>query len=159
GAGGGGEGGGSRAPWGGGWGRGVGGWQRQSFHAPTPNPSPQPPRAVSGAGAPAGGGEHIVVRPMASPLEAAFGAAVAVLFWSALGFAVSRRIFPNTLALPIAPALGWAAHSAATLPIFLLFGFSTLGVMAVATAALIASVVATIRKDDCEKPAATVPSW
>ena len=96
---------------------------------------------------------------MASPLDAAFGAAVAVLFWSALGFAISRRIFPRTLALPIAPALGWGAHSAVTLPIFLLLGFSTLGVIAFAAVALIASLATAIWKDDCKEPADTVPSW
>jgi hypothetical protein len=79
---------------------------------------------------------------MASIVDAAVGAVVALLFWTALGFSIGRRIFPRTLALPIAPALGWAAHSAATLPVYLLLGFSALGVTALAAAALIASIAA-----------------
>ncbi len=41
----------------------------------------------------------------------------ALLAWSAVGFALGRRILPATLALPAAPALGWACHSALALPV------------------------------------------
>src|SRR5437667_297653 len=74
-----------------------------------------PPDQVRGRLSPFGGG--IRVRAMASTVDATVGAIVALLFWTALGFSIGRRIFSRTLALPIAPALGWAAHSAATLPI------------------------------------------
>src|SRR6516162_6389082 len=67
---------------------------------------------------------------MASTLHAAAGAVVALLFWTALGLSISRRIFPRALALPVAPALGWCVHNAAALPIFLAFGFSALAVTA-----------------------------
>jgi hypothetical protein len=96
---------------------------------------------------------------MASTVDATVGAIVALLFWTALGFSIGRRIFSRTLALPIAPALGWAAHSAATLPIYLLFGFSALGVTALAAAALIASIVAMTGRVDRDREAATVPGW
>jgi hypothetical protein len=98
---------------------------------------------------------------MASTLNAAVGAVAVLLFWTALGLSISRRIFPRALALPIAPALGWAAHSAATLPIFLLFGFSAVGVVALAAAALIGSIALSSRRFDREDgaPQHTVPSW
>ena len=73
--------------------------------------------------------------PCQSMLSAAIGAAGALLFWTALGLSISRRIVSPVLAMPIAPALGWAMHSAATLPIFLLLGFSAGGVALTATAA------------------------
>jgi hypothetical protein len=73
---------------------------------------------------------------MASTLHAAAGAVVALLFWTALGLAISRRIFPRALALPLAPALGWCVHNAAALPIFLALGFSALGVAALAAVAV-----------------------
>jgi hypothetical protein len=98
---------------------------------------------------------------MASPLNAAVCAVVALLFWTALGFSISRRIFPRALALPIAPALGWAVYSAATLPIFLLFGFSVIGVMALAAVAVIGSAALSSRRFDREDRATrdTVPNW
>src|SRR5271165_5707905 len=102
---------------------------------------------------------------MASPLDAAICAVVALLLWTALGFSVSRRICPRTLALPLAPALGWAVHNAAALPIFLLIGFSAVGVKALALAlaavALTDSVALAIRKSDGADRATrdTVPSW
>jgi hypothetical protein len=41
-----------------------------------------------------------------------------------VGFAFSRRLAPVSLALPLAPALGWALHSAFALPLFRLIGFT-----------------------------------
>src|SRR3954466_9809971 len=96
---------------------------------------------------------------MASLVDAACGAAVAVLFWTALGFSIARRIFPPALALPIASALGWAIHSAATLPIFLLLGFSSLTIIPLAATALIASALSAIGKVERGQPADTVPPW
>jgi hypothetical protein len=96
---------------------------------------------------------------MPSLVDAAAGAAVALLFWTALGFAVARRIFPPTLAMPIAPALGWAIHSAATLPIFLLLGFSSLTIIPLAAAALIASVLSAAGRLDPAEAADSVPRW
>jgi hypothetical protein len=43
-------------------------------------------------------------------------AVAAASFWTVLGFALARRLVGPALALPIAPALGWAVHSAAALP-------------------------------------------
>ena len=86
---------------------------------------------------------------MASTLHAAAGAVVALLFWTALGLSISRRIFPRALALPVAPALGWCVHNAAALPIFLAFGFSALAVTALGVISIsIASLGALV----AEKP-------
>jgi hypothetical protein len=98
---------------------------------------------------------------MASPLDAAVCAVVALLLWTALGLSISHRIFPRELALPMAPALGWAVHNAAALPIFLLLGFSAIGVMALAAAALVASIALLSQGSDRAHRAThdTVPSW
>jgi hypothetical protein len=48
----------------------------------------------------------------------------ALTFWGMVGFAFSRRLAPVSLALPVAPALGWALHSAFALPLFRLIGFT-----------------------------------
>jgi hypothetical protein len=102
---------------------------------------------------------------MASPLDAAICAVVALLVWTALGLSISRRVLPRTLALPVAPALGWAVHNAAALPIFLLIGFSAVGVIALALAlaavALIASIALLNQTSDRADRANhdTVPSW
>jgi len=53
-----------------------------------------------------------------------FGSLAALLFWGAIGFALSRRLAPAALALPIAPAFGWAVHSALALPLHRLIGFT-----------------------------------
>jgi len=88
-------------------------------------------------------------------------AVAAALFWTALGFALARRLVGPALALPIAPALGWAVHSAAALPILLLAGFSTTTVALVSAAALAASVVAllTQRSRLESPPGPSVPVW
>ena len=44
--------------------------------------------------------------------------------------ALSRRWAPPTLALPVAPALGWAVHSALALPLYRLIGFTPFSVLA-----------------------------
>jgi hypothetical protein len=58
-----------------------------------------------------------------STLEVIACAAAAALFFTLPGFAIARHVAP-ALAWPIAPALGLAVQTAATLPIFLLTGFS-----------------------------------
>jgi len=50
--------------------------------------------------------------------------AAALLYWSAVGFSLSRWLAPPALAMPLAPALGWAVHSALALPLFRLFGLT-----------------------------------
>ena len=79
---------------------------------------------------------------MASPVNAALCAMLATAFWSLLGYALTRHLLPRALAIGAAPVTGWAVHSAATLPIFFLIGFSPLAVVAVA-----ALCVAVSRRD------------
>src|SRR5271167_4857146 len=63
---------------------------------------------------------------MVSPVNALVCALIATAFWSLLGYALGRRLVPRVLAIGAAPVIGWSVHSAATLPIYLLFGLSPL---------------------------------
>ncbi|MEP7029616.1 MAG: hypothetical protein ABI830_01645 [Pseudolabrys sp.] len=49
---------------------------------------------------------------------------MATAYWTIVGLALSRRLAPPVLALPIAPLLGWAVHSALALPLFSALGFT-----------------------------------
>ncbi len=98
---------------------------------------------------------------MASTLNAALSAVAAMLFWTCLGASITRRMMPGALALPMAPVVGWAVHSAAALPIFRVVGFSQPGVLVTAVLALFASVLALRaqpRPGEAES-GATVPPW
>jgi hypothetical protein len=97
---------------------------------------------------------------MASPVNAALCALLATAFWSLLGYALTRHLLPRALAIGAAPVTGWAVHSAATLPIFSLIGFSPLAVVAVA-ALCVAVSVATLKLatgGDAEA-ALAIPWW
>src|SRR5580704_1374418 len=98
---------------------------------------------------------------MASPVNAALCALLATALWSFLGYALARHLLPRALAIGAAPVMGWAVHSSATLPIFLLIGFSPLAVAAVA-ALCVAAGVATLKlaaQSDAEAAAlALVPA-
>src|SRR4051812_2714675 len=78
---------------------------------------------------------------MPSIVNVAMGLAGALVFWGLLGFAVSRRLMPGVLALPAAPALGWAIHNTLALPLYGAIGFSSTTVAAVSLVALIGAVV------------------
>src|ERR1700680_3130611 len=93
---------------------------------------------------------------MASPLNAALCALVAAAFWTMLGYALARRLLPRTLATAMAPVLGWAVHSAATLPIFILIGFSPFAVAAVAALCAVAGIAT--RKLPADSDAEAVPA-
>jgi hypothetical protein len=97
---------------------------------------------------------------MASPVNAALCALLATAFWSLLGYALTRRLLPRTLAIGAAPLFGWAIHSAATLPIFFLIGFSPLAVVAVAalSAGLSAATLKLAANNDAEA-APAIPWW
>ena len=73
---------------------------------------------------------------MASPVNAVLGALVATAFWTVLGYALARHVLPRGLALGAAPVIGWAAFSAASLPILSLIGFSSLAVVGLAALGL-----------------------
>ena len=82
---------------------------------------------------------------MATISGAVLSAAVATLFWSCLGFALTRRLVPARLALPFAPAVGFAVHSALALPVFAFLPFTPTAIAAVAMLVLAAAVVASSR--------------
>src|ERR1700722_1832406 len=97
---------------------------------------------------------------MASPVNAALCALLATAFWSFLGYALTRHLLPRALAVGAAPVIGWAVHSAATLPIFFLLVFSPLAVVTVA-ALCVATAVATLKltaASDAEA-APAIPWW
>ena len=95
---------------------------------------------------------------MASTLYAAIGAAVALLFWTSLGLAITRRVVP-ALALPMAPVVGWAVHSAIALPIFFVLAFSAMHVTAVAGVTFLAAIAIWLARARADAIATTVPPW
>jgi hypothetical protein len=68
---------------------------------------------------------------MASLVNAALAAAVATAFWTLLGLAISRQLLPSVASIGAAPVLGWAAHSAVTLPLLELVGLSSPAVLSI----------------------------
>jgi len=97
---------------------------------------------------------------MASPVNAALCALLATALWSFLGFALTRHLLPRALAIGAAPVIGWAVHSAATLPLFFLIRFSPLAVVVLA-ALCVAVAVATLKlaaQADAEATPA-IPWW
>jgi hypothetical protein len=98
---------------------------------------------------------------MASPVNALVGALIATAFWSLLGYALGRRLVPRVLAIGAAPVVGWSVHSAATLPIYFLFGFSPLLVGGIgAICVLIACFSLSQPRLAGEiKPARIIPVW
>jgi hypothetical protein len=98
---------------------------------------------------------------MASPVNALVCALIATAFWSSLGYALGRRLVPRVLAIGAAPVVGWSVHSAATLPIYFLFGFSPLLVGGIgAICVLIACFSLSQPRLAGEiKPARIIPVW
>jgi hypothetical protein len=96
-----------------------------------------------------------------SALIAGLCAVAAASFWTVLGFGLARRLVGPALALPIAPALGWAVHSAAVLPILILVGFSTTSVSIASATALALSLVALLTQGARHEgaPGPRVPAW
>jgi len=96
---------------------------------------------------------------MATPVDAALCALLAAAFWSLIGFAVSRHLLPRPLARGAAPIMGWAVHSAATLPLFVLVGFSPFTVLTVGAACAVASLVSLRRPVKASADGASIPLW
>jgi hypothetical protein len=98
---------------------------------------------------------------MATISGAALCAVVATLFWTGLGFALTRRLVPAVLALPLAPAIGFAVHSAVVLPVFFFVPFTPAAIGAVAVLILAVAVIVSSRNAPLsgEKRAPHVPAW
>lgn len=78
---------------------------------------------------------------MASYQNAFICAGLAAVFWTCIGLSLSTRLMPRSLAWAVAPALGWAVHSAIVFPIFCILGMTKITVIAVSTVALLAAVL------------------
>jgi hypothetical protein len=98
---------------------------------------------------------------MASPVNALVCALIATAFWSVLGYALSSRLVPRGLAIGVAPVVGWSVHSAASLPIYLLFGFSPFLVTGIcAVCLLFAGYSLSQPRAEAEvDPLPTIPIW
>src|SRR5262245_34742546 len=100
---------------------------------------------------------------MASITNVILGTAAALILWTVIGLAVARAVLPErTLHAPLAPALGWAVHSAAMLPLFMLIGFNRITVTIVVMLSLAAAAYALRRQPGSPKPgkdAIAVPWW
>jgi hypothetical protein len=98
---------------------------------------------------------------MATISDAVLCAVVATLFWTCLGFALTRCLVPGRLALPFAPAIGFAVHSALALPVFFFVPFTPAAIAAVAVLVFAAAVVVSSRvvPPPAEKPQVGLPGW
>lgn len=98
---------------------------------------------------------------MASPVHALLCALIATTFWTVLGFALGRHLLPRVLAFGAAAVIGWAAHSAVALPIYIWIGFSPVIVAAVgALCILIGGFSLSLTASEREaKGAPGIPSW
>jgi hypothetical protein len=76
---------------------------------------------------------------MASPIVAALCALIATAFFSLLGYALARHLLPRVLAVAMAPVVGWAIHSAVTLPIYRWVGLSPATVAAIGALCILAA--------------------
>jgi hypothetical protein len=96
---------------------------------------------------------------MASLSNAVICALIATAFWSLIGYALARRLVPRVLALGAGPVIGWSVHSAATLPIYLLFGFSPLAVIGVGSACILVAGFSLLQPSAVSEtePALTIP--
>jgi hypothetical protein len=98
---------------------------------------------------------------MASPVNAALCALIATAFWTLLGYAAARHLLPRVLALGVAAVVGWATHSAVTLPIYLSVGFSPFAVVGIGALCILAagfSLSIDAPASDAEG-ALTIPAW
>ena len=98
---------------------------------------------------------------MASPVNALVCALIATAFWSLVGYAFGGRLVPRVLAIGAAPVIGWSVHSAATLPIYLLFGFSPFLVAGIGAVCILVAgfSLSQPRSADEIEPAQTIPVW
>jgi hypothetical protein len=98
---------------------------------------------------------------MASPANAILCALIAAVFWPLLGYALARRFVPRVLAVGTAAVIGWSVHSAVTLPIYLLLGFSPFAVAGVGAVCVLVAGFSLSLPESASKtePALTIPLW
>jgi hypothetical protein len=81
---------------------------------------------------------------MASTFNILICAGLAVVLWACIGLPITARIAPRPLDRLMAPALGWAIHSAIALPLFRIVGMSRAVVIIAFIVPVIAATVAPI---------------
>ncbi len=98
---------------------------------------------------------------MASPVNALVCALIATAFWSLVGYALCSRLFPRVITIGAAPVIGWSVHSAATLPIYLLFGFSPILVAGIAAVCVLVAGFSLSQPRPTEETerALFIPAW
>ena len=98
---------------------------------------------------------------MASSANAAFCAIVACVLWPLLGYAIARHLLPRALAVGAAPILGWAVYNTATLPIFMLVGFSATAVTSAALlcASISCASIFLLKRTGNPEHGAMIPAW
>lgn len=82
---------------------------------------------------------------MASYQNAFICAGLAAVFWTCVGLSLSVRVMPRSLAWPVAPALGWAVHSAVVFPIFCMLGMAKMTVMVATAGVFLAALLSLSR--------------
>jgi hypothetical protein len=87
------------------------------------------------------------------------GALAATLYWTLVGHPLARQLMSGRLAWAIAPALGWAAQSAAAFPLFLLVGFSFTSAFLVCAATLGVSLLALAAQPKKASAPCAIPLW
>lgn len=68
--------------------------------------------------------------------------AVMTAYWTGLGAPIAHRLFPRPLALPLAPALGWAIHTGIALVMFRVIAMSATAILGLSIVLLIGSLAA-----------------
>jgi len=98
---------------------------------------------------------------MASLSNATVCALIATSFYWLIGYALARRLVPRVLALGAGPVIGWSVHSAATLPIYLLFGFSPLVVIGIGSGCILVVGLLLLQPSPASEvePSPRVPVW
>ena len=106
---------------------------------------------------------RVFLAPMATAQNALICAALALCLWSCIGFSIGLRLMPRSLAIPIAPALGWAVHSAVMLPLMFFTGMTRPTLLALSALSLLIAVILTIKpapQADVEAAdGVSVPLW
>lgn len=101
---------------------------------------------------------------MASSLDVVICALCALAFYTGVGWPLSRLLTTaGRSILAFAPALGWAVHSALSLPVLMLTGFTSGSVVLVSAAALLASWATTLARTtsgpELSPATKSVPLW
>lgn len=82
---------------------------------------------------------------MASLCTSLIAAGLAIIIYAAIGLPLASRVAPRPMALMLAPALGWAVHSALALPLFFAIGLTRGAALAVFALPLLAAIAVLVK--------------